>query len=180
MIFEDFYPINDEEVLVVSGPSLTHLNQILKIDYKNGIIPKEIVRTGTYLRLGNYFKGKLIYSDNYDVFEDGKFLREGIQPYMTEFGLLYQHHGVIFLDDIIIIKPEIGYFTVGRPTFSDGIIYYETRKSEAPQGWEVWKYDMNTGKNEFVCDGCNAFGYKDMIYYQKWNNGEFELCHRKK
>ena len=178
MIFEDLYPIDEDNALIVSGPSLTHLNQILKVSYKNGINIKETIKTGTYLRLGNYYNEKLIYSDNYDIFEDGKFLREGIQPYMTEYGLIYQHHGVIFMNDEIIIKPETGYFIVGRPTFSDGVIYYETRKSDAPYGWEVWKHE--NCKNDYVCDGCNAFGYNDMIYYQKWNGVEFEICHRKK
>lgn len=176
MILEDVSQINESEYLAVTGPSFTHLNQIVRLDGNMNI--KEVVKTGTYLRLGNIYNGKLIYSNNYDVFEDDKFIKEGIQPYMTDHGLLYQYHGVIFLDDKIIIKPEPGYFTVGRPTFNDGIIYYETRKSEAPKGWEVWKFENN--RNEYVCDGCNPFGYKDTIWYQKWNGIGMDLCHRKK
>ena len=174
MIYEDFCPINDKEALIVTGPSYTNLNQIVKTDYNLNLI--ETIKTGTYLRLGNIYNDKIFYSDNYTVYEDVKFLIEGIQPYMTEYGILYQHHGVIFLKDEIVIKPETGYFTVGRPTFYDDIIYYETRKSEAPQGWEVWKYDFDSNKTEYVCDGCNAFRYNDTIYYQKWNGKEFELC----
>lgn len=180
MILEDIFPIDEKYALAVTGPAFTFLNQIVKVEYTDTVRIVETVHTGTYLRLGNYYNGKLIYSDNYDIYEDGKFLKEGIQPFMTELGLLYQHHGVIFLDDKIIIKPEPGYRTVGRPTFCNGIVYYETRKAEAPQGWEVWKHDINTGKNEFVCEGCNACEYKDIIYYQKWNGIGMTPCHRKK
>ncbi len=180
MILEDFYPINDKEGLIVTGPSYNNLNQIKKVRYVgDNIKPKETIKTGTYLRLGNIYNDKLIYSDNYTVYEDDKFLAEGIQPYMTYHGLLYQHHGVIFLKDEILIKPQKDYFTVGRPSFYDGLVYYETRKSEAPKGWEVWKYDIKNNTNSFVINGCNPFRWKDILYYQLWNGMEFEICHKK-
>ena len=182
MKFEDFSPFNSTDALVAHGDSYNHLDKISMVQYKiekeiKFLKFKELVR-GTYLRLGNYFKGKLTYSDNYTVFEDGKFLFDGIQPYTFYKGTLYQHHGVIFLNNEIIIKPQTNYIVVGRPTFYNGFVFYETRIENAPN-WETWKYDLKDNTHTPVLFGANAFVYNDTIFYSKWNKKEFELCHKK-
>lgn len=175
---EDFCPISDSEALCVNGQSYTELTEIVKVRYNDRLelSEPETIKTGSYLRLGNYYDGELCYSDVYDVFIGDEKICEGIQPYAFDLGIVYQNHGSIYLNKEKIISPYEDYKVCGRPTEYNNQIYYETRCDIAPKGWEIWRYDIESNTNEFIIRGANPYVYKNTLYYSLWNGSEFDLC----
>lgn len=177
--FEDFYPIDDSNALVVAGNNYNELSQLWNINYrmKDGVVFIEEQRctmTGKHLRLGNIFQNKLVYSDEWKIYQDGEFIREGMQPYCFEKGIVYHKNAMIYLNDEKIVEPPVDHIEFGRPTIYGNFIYYESRKDEAPSGWEIHRYDMNTNTSEFVRKGANPFCYNDVLFYSYWLKTEFE------
>lgn len=172
MKYEDFYPISDSVALLVCGEYYTCMNEIRQVNYtleSGGSIKfteGTVIKNGKNLRLGNYYNGELIFSEGYEPV--------GIQPYKFDKGLLYQTRGKIYLNDEVLFTVWDNYEVLGRPTYANGWVYFETRKSPAPFGWEVWKYNIETKEKVKLLDhGANPYVYEDKLFYSSWENGEF-------
>lgn len=179
--FEDFCPLTDDTALIVCGTEYTHLTELTKVKYKiKGnkvhLFSPTILLTGTYLRLGNVFDGKLMFSDEYSVYTTEiknptkrTYVCEGIQPYLFELGAVYQKRGSIYLNHDVIIPPWDDYIVAGRPTVYNNWIYFEARIKPAPQGWEIWRYDLTSKKKEMVLNyGGNPYVYAGKMFYSHW------------
>lgn len=185
--FEDFYPFTNKEALIACGRDYPCLSKIVKVDYsvnqsrKIAFIHKKVLIKGTYLRLGNYFNGELVFSDKDEIFLQSGNIRKkignGRQPFLSDVGLIYhdrESHS-IYLNGVSLIPLWDDYVSVGRPTVAGEWVYFETRKRPAPQGWEIWRFNFNTSKKEKVLDcGANPYVFKDKLFYSKWIRGKFE------
>lgn len=187
MIYEDFYPVTNTKAYLVTGSALNRLTAIKKAKYK--IEDKKIViidtydtqHKGGYLRLGNIFNGVIAYSDGYPgiIYINDIPIREGMQPFIFDEGIVYQNKGRIYLNDKLLIEPWGEYQVVCRPTFSDGWVYFETRKKVSTSGqvaayWEVWRFNMESKeKQRLLKYGANPYVFKGKLFYSKWFSGMF-------
>lgn len=179
MTYEDFCPISDTEALIVTGAEYTALTDLKKVGYeldegrvKLTSIGETLVK-GTHLRLGNLINGVPIYSDNGDML----FLK-GEQPYSCEIGFLYKKEGKIWLNEKVLIEKWGEYLAIGRPTYYNGLVYFEARKEgnsiTSPLFWEIWTFNPETKEKRFVRMGANPYCYEGKLFYQKWEGGKFE------
>lgn len=191
--FEDFCPLSKDEALITMGIDYSYLKCIKCVKYKteenrvkiNFLSAKTIIY-GSYLRLGNVFNNKLVYSDEQQIFEKNiqggqRLIRRGLQPYCFKEGLLYQYDGSIYLNENEIIRPWGDFRIVGRPSFDDGWIYFETRNGPAPDSWQVWRYNLKSKeKQQILKKGANPYVYSDKLFYSKWEKNRFNSCWIKK
>ena len=179
MKYEDFYPYSDTEALICCGNSYQSLSEIRKVYYElmeDGDIYSvlgNVVKSGSHLRLGNYYNGELYYSEGH------KF--EKIQPYMTDMGLLYQQDGKIYLDDdILLTHPNTSHpkYQIGKPSYQDEWVYFHSRghKKHFNTGiWEVWRYNVKSKQRQKLLDNAaNPYVYKDKLFFNTWVNGAFK------
>ena len=187
--FEDFCPIDNENALIAHGIDYIHLNEIRQVKYsieKENFVKIKSSKTiveGNYLRLGNIFEGKLFFSEGYKIYMmkigtgEKKEYGDGIQPFGYYDGIVYQKNSCIYLNDKRIIIPQGDYEVAGRPTIYKNKIYYETRATAAPLGWEIWVYDIDTKQEKKLIQGANPFVYNDKLFFSKWMESEFKtLC----
>lgn len=179
IVFEDFYPLDSTLALVACGKNYTRLSDIKLVKYKlhnkRVIIIKylRVIQKGSYLRLGNFFEGKLVYSNKNNIYlkTDKEIVKvgEGIQPFMSELGMLYQRQGIVFLNSRPLIKPWDDYVVVERPTLFDKWVFFETRKGPAPEAWEIWRFEISSGKKELILrHGANSYVFNDKLFYSRW------------
>lgn len=191
--FEDLYPLDVERALIVAGKEYVTLNKLQQVRYRRETkgtvkISKNhtIFESKNYLRLGNIFNNELYYSEDYHVYKIGvekvnlkkpEKLYMGIQPFAFEDGIVYQKKGSIYLNDKRILSPLNEYKIIGRPTIANGIMYYEARSTKAPQGWEIWRYNLSTKESEKILNGGNPYVYKNILFYSLWldHKNEFEI-----
>lgn len=183
--FEDFCPLDDETALIVCGKTYTELTKIVRVNYqikKNKVFLSSptILLTGKYLRLGNIFNDQLTFSDDYSIYKANMndlsnriFVCMGIQPYTLESDIVYQKYYCIYLNNKKIITPLDDYIVIGRPTIHQDWIYYEARRKPAPQGWEIWRYNLKSRKKEMVLQsGANPYVYNGKLFYSSWVSGK--------
>jgi hypothetical protein len=186
MVHEDFYPISESEALITVGSTYTRLNEIRKVKYKvEGhkviLLESTLYLQGIHMRLGNIFEGKLFYSDNNRLYYFDKGIGslelQGEQPYATNLGLFYTHNRSVYLNDNVIISLWEDFDEIGNVCVDSDWIYFETRrkKNPAPQGWEIWKFNINTKeKQQVVKHGANPDIYSGKLYYSIWGERGFE------
>lgn len=182
MKFEDFYPISDIEAYIVEGVEYNELSTISKVKYvisdgKVDIVTKSVMDTQPLVRLGNIYEDRLYYCTERKIYAADEYIRNGHQPFMTVFGLLYQKDTSIFLDDECLIDKENGTFTsIGRPSMEDEWVYYEAREGDwiDPSCWCVWRYHIETGvKEKLKSNAANPYVYDGKLFYSHWINGGF-------
>lgn len=172
MKWEDFYPITDNTALIVCGVDYTQMHEIREAEYtlQGELVvlgESKVIKTGKNVRLGNYYHGELVFSEGYEPVK--------IQPYRFDGGLLYQTKGNIYLNDEILFTPWDNFKVLGRPTYHNGWVFFETREGPAPQTWEVWKYNLETKQKVKVLNrGANPYVYKDKVFYSFLNGNAFE------
>jgi len=133
-----------------------------------------VLARGSYLRLGNVHNGDLYYSDGWQVPH---------QLFKSDSALYYTDgapNGRIFRNEIEL-KLRVDLFVeVGKAVESGPWLYFEAnRKHECPQGWEVWRADLNTWESEFVTMGANPAIFESTLFCDRWNrSGRFDVVTR--
>ena len=53
-----------------------------------------------------------------------------------------------------------------RRTYYNGFVYFETRNSPAPLGWQVWKFNIKTkDKIKILEHGANPYCFNNKLFY---------------
>jgi len=208
MMFEDFVPIDDGSVaLITEGNSSTSLTMISKINFtiEGSTITLgdniETIVTGSYLRLGNVVDNILYYSDGAPC-RDSKVMSVDlktkktneitsisgvpVQPFYSTDGKFYYSDEAptakIFCNNDLYVDHYEDFVEVGNPFIDNDIMYYEARRADrpAPGGWELWKINMTTKQQVYICDGANPSIFENDIFYGKWIDNRFDIFRMKK
>ena len=174
-VIEDFVPYSDDRALVSAGTSYRDLRYIADVHYEFkdtlNLSNPVILRTGTYLRLGHYHDGELIYSDGW---------RGPHQPFRHESGCYYTHDAPLarlYRDGELLIDRWPGVAELGN-AWVDDYIWFEARHEQlpAPWGWNLYRADLD-GKNiTHLFTGANPCMSGATLYYGIWNGSTFDIA----
>ena len=177
-VFEDFYPVSKEEAYFVGGPQFVKLIRLCKANWSEtpeGVVHVsnvEIVKRGTYLRLGNFYNGELIYSEKgIGVVGSDITSKTAHQPFKTDHGLYYTDdspNARIYKDGELFLDHWDGYKEIGNPFIDGDLMYFEGREDHkpAPKGWEIWTFNLRTGeKKKILQQAANPYVFEGKMYY---------------
>lgn len=178
-VVEDFQPISDNRALITAGSNLRDLHTLGECDYRFDherlvLTNLDVLRRGTYLRLGNVHDGQLIYSDGWQCPH---------QPFKSDKHFYYSYgapKATIYRDGLPFIVPEMLFFVeCGKAFEHDGYVYFEANKiPESPDTWEIWRL-KGADFPEFVAMGANPAIYNGTLYFDRWNHrGGFDVVTR--
>jgi hypothetical protein len=174
-LIEDFVPVSDNRALVTAGKDYRHLCFILYVSYRFTdrleLSEPAIVHTGTYLRLGHLYGSDIIYSDGW---------KGPHQPFKHKTGYYYSDGAPaakLYRDGKVLIDHWDGLAEVGNPWVDDHL-WFEARheRQQAPQGWGIYRADLDGTNRKFLFVGANPCTYKDTLYYGLWNGEAFDIA----
>lgn len=169
---EDFVPYSDDRALVTAGLSYRDLNFILDVRYgfTGELVLDEpiILETGSYLRLGHW-NGGLVFSEGWEGPH---------QPFRHETGLYYSDDAPtarLYRDGEVLIDHWDGVPELGNPWVDESLWFEARDNGKAPEGWSIYRADLDGGNIERVCEGANPCVYKGFLYYGLWNGRNFDI-----
>jgi hypothetical protein len=175
-VIEDFVPYSDSRALVSAGKHYRALNFILDVGYifDEGLTLYEpIVReTGSWLRLGHYHNGMIVYS------EGGSGPH---QPFMFGTDCYYTDnapHAKLYKNGRVLIDHWGDVAELGNAFVDDlGLIFEARRECQAaPSGWALYSADHDGKKVKYLCNGANPAIYNGTVYYGIWAGTQFDIA----
>ena len=174
-VIEDFVPYSETRALVSAGASYRDLRYILDVHYRFGeslsLSDPVILKRGSYLRLGHFHNGELVYSDGW---------KGPHQPFQHKSGHYYTDdapHARLYRDGKLLIDRWPGVAELGN-AWVDEYIWFEARHENlpAPWGWNLYRADLDGQNISHLFAGANPCMSGETLYYGIWNGESFDIA----
>lgn len=171
---EDFVPYSPTRALITAGPSLDRLKFLVDAEYTDDIVvtPRDIVATGTYIRLGHMHEGVPVYSDGRGPHQP---FRYGADMYCADDAPTAR----IYRNGKLLIDHPPGVSQIGKPWVHNDVIYFEGHDADKPVPfhWNIYRADLDGSNVERLCEGANPVIYDNVLYTSVWL-GRFMIVRR--
>ena len=169
LVIEDFQPVSSTRALITGGCSFRDLHTLGECSYEfldSGVLSLSdlsVVAYGTYLRLGNRYKGRIYYSDGWEC----------PHQFFKSASSFYYAYGApqasIYRDGMLLVPSGDDFAECGKPLEYRGSLYFEVRVDGKPDDWQVWRMDLSNRAKEFVTVGANPAIYGGRLYFGRWD-----------